>query len=144
MELTGTQRVILRIGVLIAASTILLTCSFVGFIAALSGQVQGFENRVPWYLITAAAVFVTTIVLLEINDADGKTIIISAVVVGGIAFVLVFLAVEGAIFAINNPGTLIFSRLIVYFLAAALVATGVGYWGLRHWREFTANNPESL
>lgn len=144
MELTGTQRVVLRIGALIAACTVLLTASFVGFIAALSGEVHGFDNRVPWYLALAAVVFVVTIVLLELNDAGGKTIIFSALVFGVISFVLFFLGFEGIVFTIQHPDQIFPSKLIIYFFSAALVATGLGYWGLRHWREFTASGPESL
>lgn len=137
MELDGTQQVVLRIGVLIVSCTLLLTSAFVGFIAALSGEVHGFESRLPWYLVGAAVVFVGTIVLLEVNDATGRTIIVSALVVGGFAFVLLFLAVEGFVFTLEHPGAVLDTRLILYFFAAALVATGLGYWGLRHWREFT-------
>lgn len=144
MELDGSQRVILRIGTLIVSCTLLLTAGFIGFIATISGEVGGFESRVPWYLVGAAIVFVATIVLLEVNDATGRTIIVSAIVVSGISFILLFLSVEGLVFTISNPEAVFVSRLILYFFAAALVATGVGYWGLRHWREFTADQRESL
>lgn len=144
MALDGTQQVILRIGLLIVSSTLLLTAAFVGFIAALSGEVHGFESRLPWYLVGAAIVFVATLILLELNDAAGRTIIVSATVVGGLSFVLLFLAVEGAVFTVDHPGAVLDTRLILYFFAAALVATGVGYWGLRHWREFTTAQRESL
>lgn len=145
MELDGTQQVVLRIGLLIVASTLLLTAAFVGFIAALSGHVDDFAPRLPWYLVGAAIVFVGTLVLLELNDASGRTIIVSSTVVGGLSFVLLFLAVEGFVFTVENPSEVIYERkLILYFFAAALVATGVGYWGLRHWREFTTTQRESL
>jgi FtsH-binding integral membrane protein len=139
MELTSTQRVILRIGGVIASCTLLLTASFIGLIAAFSGDIQGFDSRVPWYIVVAAIMFVAVIVLLELNDADGKTIIVSAAFSGVISFILVFFSIEGLIFAFENPSRIFLSRLIMYFFAAALVATGVGYWGLRHWREFTSD-----
>lgn len=142
MELDGTQQVVLRIGALIVSNTLLLTAAFVGFIAALSGEVHGFESRLPWYLVGAAVVFVGTIILLEVNDATGRTIIVSALVVGGFAFVLLFLAVEGFVFTLEHPDAVLDTRLILYFFAAALVATGLGYWGLRHWREFTDGQRE--
>lgn len=145
MKLDGTQQVILRIGALIVSCTLLLTAAFVGFIAALSGEVHGFESRLPWYLVGAAIVFVGTLILLELNESTGRTIIVSSTVVGGLAFVLLFLSVEGVVFTVDHPSTVIYdSRLILYFFAAALVATGVGYWGLRHWREFTDAQRESL
>ncbi len=144
MDLDATQRVLLRIGALIVISTLLLTAGFVGFIAVLQGDVTDFDSRLPWYLLGAAIVFVGTIVLLEVNGADGRTIILSATVVGVLSFILLFLATEGLVFTIDNRSILSDTRLILYFFAAALVATGVGYWGLRHWREFTAEQGESL
>jgi hypothetical protein len=139
MELTSTQRVVIRIGAVISACTLLLTSSFVGFIAAIDGELANFGNRVPWYIVVAAVTFVATIVLLELNDADGKTIIVSATFTGVMSYFLTFFGVEGFLFALENPQEVIVSRLIIYFFAAALVATGLGYWGLRHWREFTVN-----
>lgn len=144
MELGQSQRIALRIGALIVACTILLTGSFVGFLAALAGELQNFDARVPWYLVIGAVVFVGTIILLEINDADGRTIIVTAGVFGTLAFLLVSLGIEGYVYTYYNPDEILDERLILYFLSASLVATGVGYWGLRHWREFTATQPESL
>lgn len=146
MELGQSQRVALRIGGVIVACTILLTGSFVGFLAAIAGELpmQDFNARVPWYLVAGAVVFVGTIILLEINDADGRTIIVTAAVFGTLAFLLVSLGIEGYIYTFENPEDVVVSRLILYFLSASLVAAGVGYWGLRHWREFTAQQPESL
>jgi hypothetical protein len=145
MELDGTQQVVLRIGALIVSCTLLLTAAFVGFIAGLSGEVHGFESRLPWYLVGAAVVFVGTLVLLELNDAGGRTIIVSSLVVGALSFVLLFLGVEGVVFTIDHTATVVYdSRLILYFFSAALVATGVGFWGLRHWREFTGGQRDSL
>jgi FlaA1/EpsC-like NDP-sugar epimerase len=144
MKLEGMRRVVFRTSVLIVSCTLLLTASFIGSIAAVSGDIYGFEARVPWYLVTAAGVFVATIVLLEINEAIGRTIIVTAIFTGVVSFFLISLAVEGVIFTLNNPATVFVSQLILYFFAAALIATGIGYWGLRHWREFTANQRESL
>lgn len=144
MELGQSQRVALRIGALIVACTILLTGSFVGFLAAIAGELQNFDSRVPWYLVVGALVFVGTIILLEINDADGRTIIVTAGVFGTLAFLLVSLGIEGYVYTYYNPDEILDERLILYFLSASLVATGVGYWGLRHWREFAAQQPESL
>lgn len=143
MALSDSQRVIAQVSALIVACTLLLTAGFVGFIAAISGELGGFEARIQWYFAVAALVFVATIVLLELNDAGGATIITSATVVGVLAFLLIFLAAEGVLFTLDNPETVELSRLVV-FASAALVATGIGYWALRHWREFTASGPDSL
>lgn len=142
MELDSRQHVILRIGILICGCTVVLTASFVGIIAAFSGEISGVGGRTPWYVLAAASVFVATIVLLEMNDADGRTIISSSVFAGVASFIAIVFGVEGLIFTVNNPGTVFVSQLLLYFVAAALVATGVGFWGLRHWREFIKPSSE--
>jgi hypothetical protein len=40
------------------------------------------------------------------------------------------------IYAVTDPDEIVASQVLVYFVAAALICTGVGVWGLRHWREF--------
>lgn len=142
MDLDSTQEIILRIGLLIVACTLLITASFIGVIAAFTGEIGEFQNRIPWYMVAAATMFVATIILLELNNADGKTIIVSAIFTGIVSFILVFFGIEGVLYAIANPAAVFDSRLVIYFLSAALVATGFGYWGLRHWREFTPEPPE--
>lgn len=126
------------IGGLIAACTLVLTASFIGVLAFAHGRVDGLPGRVPWYLIVGAAVFVATIVLLEGTGASGAEIIVHSLVIGVVGFVLVTLSVEGAVFTVKHPQAVLVSRLPLYFLAASLAATGIGYWGVKHWREFTA------
>ena len=142
MAPSESQRVIAQVSALIVGCTLLLTAGFVGLIAALSGELGGFESRIQWYVAVAAVVFVATIVLLELNDAGGATIITSATVVALFAFVLGFLGAEGALYTLENPETVEVSRLVI-FASAALVATGIGYWALRHWREFTVGRTGS-
>lgn len=143
MDLGDTSEFFLRIGSIIAVFTLVLTASFVGILAVLSGQMQAYEGRIPWYLVGAALTFVSVIILLEVNKAPGQTIIVTAVVVGAITFLGLFLSVEGFAFAIHNPEIIILEQLGLYFFAAALVATGIGYWGLKHWREFTEERDNS-
>lgn len=133
----------LRVGALILGCTLLLTASFVGILAVFSGDVTTFKSRIPWYLLIGAAVFVGTIVLLEENGAHGRTILATALLTTVLAFILVSLGVEGFIFTLENPDTVFVSQLVLYLLAAGLIGTGVGYWGLNHWREFSATGNEA-
>lgn len=144
MDVSSRQQVIARIAVVIVICTLVLTANFIGIIAAIEGDLSDFADRIPWYLLVAAAVFVATIVLLELNDADGRTIIASALFAGVVSFFLVIFGVEGVIFTVQNPETVFVEQLILYFVAASLVATGVGFWALRHWREFISNPSGSL
>lgn len=126
-----------RVLFVIGFCTVLLTASFVGVLAVLSTEVTGVADRLPWYIVLAAGVFVGTIVLLEESGSDGGTIIVSAILLGGLGFVLVALAVEGFIYAVTYPELVFVSQLVLYLLAAGLIGTGVGYWAVNHWREFS-------
>lgn len=127
-----------RIGV-IGANTLLLTASFVGVLAFVSGAVTDLPARLPWYFVVGAVLFVGTIVVLEEQELPGRTVILTATVVAAVGFLAVVFAVEGVLFAVDRPEALVVSRLLLYFLAAGLVGTGVGYWGLNHWRELSTD-----
>lgn len=141
MASDGTRRkFFLRVLLLMAASTILLTASFIGVLAFLSGEQIATSSRIPWYLVLTATVFVATIILLEEGGADGSTIIISALLFSGLGFALIALAVEGVLFAIEYPDLVFVSQLVLYFFAAGLIGTGIAYWALNHWREFSQSS----
>jgi predicted neutral ceramidase superfamily lipid hydrolase len=126
-----------RLGAIIVASTALLTAVFYGALAFLAPEpIPGLYARVPWYLVVAAALFVGTIVLLERYDAGGRTVLLTAAVTGVTGLVVATLAAEGVRYAVVTP-SLVLSRLLIYLVAAGLAATGIGYWALNHWREFT-------
>ncbi len=134
-----------RVGVLIVACTGLLTASFVGVVAVLRGELTSVGGRVPAYLVVAAVAFVGTVVLLEAYESSGRTIIVTASIMGLLTAVLVPLGVEGLLFAMERPEEVLNSQLFLYLLAAALIGTGLGYWGLNHWREFTGGrSPDQL
>lgn len=138
MASAGSRReFFLRVLLVVGVSTVLLTASFVGVLAVLNGEFETASGRIPWYFVIAAGVFVATIILLEEGGADGSTIIISALLFSSLGFGLVSLAVEGVIFAINYPELVFISQLVLYFFAAGLIGTGIGYWALNHWREFS-------
>lgn len=141
MAKAGSRReFFLRVLLVIGASTLLLTASFIGVLAFLNGEVGATSSRIPWYFVVAAVVFVATIILLEEGGADGSTIIISALLFSGLGFILVSLAVEGVLFAIEYPELVFVSQLVLYFFAAGLIGTGIGYWALNHWREFSESS----
>lgn len=134
----------LRVGGLIVVCTLLLTASFVGVLALLSGDLTNYQTRVPWYLVVGAIVFVGTIVLLEENGARGRPILATAILTAVVMFALVALGVEGLLFTLENPEAVFVSQLVLYFFAAGLIGTGMGYWGLRHWREFSTSGGSGL
>jgi hypothetical protein len=45
------------------------------------------------------------------------------------------LGVEGVLYAWTHPGRVVASHLFVYLLSAAIIASGLGYWGVRNWHD---------
>lgn len=128
---------VLRIVVLIAVSTVFLTASFIGVVSFLSGDITDISTRLPWYLVIGGLSFVGSIILLEAQGSDGRTIIVTALTIMIVMLILTVLAFEGVLFTLEKPGLVFNTQLILYFFSAALVGVGIGYWGLKHWREFT-------
>lgn len=126
-----------RAVIVIGVSTFVLTSAFLGVLSLMTGGVIEVGTRLPFYLVVAGAVFVGTVVLLEEHGAEAEVILMTAVVTGVLALAAVSLGVEGVVFAVNNPERVFVSQLVLYFIAAALIGTGLAYWGINHWREFT-------
>lgn len=133
-----------RIVLLVAVSTVFLTASFVGIVSFLSGDIANVRSRLPWYLVVGGLAFVGSIILLEAQGSDGRTIIVTSFTIMVTMFVLTVLAFEGVLFTLEEPRLVFNTQLILYFFSAALVGVGVGYWGLRHWREFIGQPGQSL
>jgi hypothetical protein len=124
-----------RIGLGVVVSTLALTASFVGLMALLTGDAVGLGSRIPLYVLTMAIAFVLGVVLLELRDRPGRLVLGGATGLSIGVLVLVTLAGEGFVYAAREPTEIVASTLVFYFLAAGLIATGLGYWGARHWRE---------
>lgn len=122
---------------LVVLFTIVLTTNFIGVMALLTGEASGTMARLPWYVFLAAVVFVAVIIVMEAADAAGQLVLRAAVTASVLGFGLIVLAGEGVVFAVEQPSDVFNSRLLLYFLSAAVIATGLGYWALRHWREFS-------
>ena len=125
--------------VLIAASTLLTASAMMGGLALFTGSAAGIGGRVPYYVLAGAAVFTALVVYLEMQIDDGLTIISVSLAVGMVALFLLGLGVEGLYFGYRNPDRML-SNLFVYLLAAGLISTGVIFWAVRHWREFTRSH----
>lgn len=131
-----------RVGAGVVGATLVVTASFVGLLALVTGDVAALGDRLPLYVLAMAVAFVATLLLVEHRRhgpaarATGRDVLATA---GGIAlatFAVVTLSGEGLLYAATNPTTLLASQIVLYFLAGGLVATGLGYWAIQHWREF--------
>lgn len=122
-----------RVGVLVVASTLALTASFVGLVGLASGEAQGVRSRLPIYVTATAVVFVASVVGFEESSRRGQRSLAGAV---GAAAATLFVAGcggEGVLYAMANPGDVMEVQLLGYLLSAALMGTGVGYWAWRNW-----------
>lgn len=124
-----------RLGALVLGSTLTLSASFFGVVALTTARAGGALDRMPYYLLACAAAFVATLVLLEEWRLAAETVIRAAFGVAVAAFLLVGLSVEGSIFVLRYPEAVMSSQLFVYVLSAGMMATGLGFWTARHYRE---------
>ena len=131
---TGT---LLRVVVPILASTLVLTSAFLGALSLLTRSVPDFSARFPYYVLIMALGFVTALFLLERPRIDGSQVLMATVGLTVTVFVLVTLAGEGLAYALEYPSAVFQSDFILYLLAAGLIGSGLAYWTIRHWREFT-------
>ena len=125
----------------VLASTLLLTVAFVGVLALVSGGNDGVAGRLPVYVLAMAVAFVGAVVAIEgglgqRSRVAGGRVVLTAGAVALAVLVAVGLSGEGVVYALRNPDGVVASEVFLYFLAAGLIGTGLGYWGLHHWREF--------
>lgn len=132
---SASDRQWLRASAVILGFTAVLTADFVGILALIERSDPDVASRVPLYTLAMAGAFVATIYSFARYGADARTVLLSATGFGVTAFVFVGLAVEGVVFALASPGRVFGSQLVIYFLAAGLMGTGVGYWLVAYWRD---------
>ncbi|MFW6437298.1 MAG: hypothetical protein ACOCYZ_06665 [Halococcoides sp.] len=120
----------------VLASSLVLTACFLGIVALLEGQIGTLQSRLPFYVLGAAVVFTVAMFALEDPTDHGVPIVTTTAALSVLGFVLLTFAAEGIYYTIYNPGKVFTANLIVYFLAAGLICTALGYWALHHWREF--------
>lgn len=121
----------------IVGSTLVLTAAFLGALALLTGSIDGFSDRFPYYVVLMAIGFVTALFVLERPRIEGSQVLMATIGVTVTVFVTVTLAGEGITYAIKSPGAVFQPDIILYLLAAGLIGSGLAYWTISHWREFT-------
>ncbi|AEN07274.1 hypothetical protein Halar_3701 [halophilic archaeon DL31] len=127
----------LRVAGVVIVSTVVLTAVFLGVLAVVTGKAPGLGGRVPVYMLLMAVAFVISVVGLIRCDVGGGVVLSAATGAGVLTFCIGLLAGEGVVFTVREPSAVFGSELVVYFLAAALIGTGLSYWTVNYWREFT-------
>lgn len=121
---------------LVVSSTLAVTVAFIGVLALITGGTDGLGERFPFYVVAATIAFTALVVTLERYLDEGHQILLTAALLSATAGLLFMLDVEGIVYASSNPNELVASRLLLYFLAAGCLCTGLVYWGVHHWREY--------
>lgn len=134
-QFRSNRPVLVRVGWLVAASTLVLTFAFFGLLAFASTEPSGIGGRVPYYVFGAAVTFAAALIGLDRRARDGKNLLVVAAAFAFVAFVFVTLGIEGIAYAFRRPSEALAVQKVLYVIAAALVSTGLGYWGINHWRE---------
>jgi len=122
-------------GPLLGVWTALLTATFLGVVALVSGAATGLVARFPLYVLGGAVIFVAVLLVLDHSRHRAKTVLFRAVAGTAGGFVLSALAAEGVVYTLTSPGSVVASHLFVYLLSAALVASGLWYWTVRNWND---------
>jgi len=135
------RSVVHRAVVGVVGFSVLLTASFVGLLAFISGASLDVGSRLPFYVLAMSVAFVVGLFLLDDDYRDGLSVLAVVTALSVVTFVLVGLAVEGVVYTSLHPNQVLTSQLLVYFAAAGIICTGVGVWALNHWREFVTPNP---
>lgn len=124
-----------RVGALVCGCTLVLTASFLGLVSLTTGTATDIGARLPYYVLVMALAFVAGVVGLDTRRREGRRLLVAAVGLALGVFAIASLGTEGVVYALQSPERVVASQLLVYFLAAGLVGTGVAYWALQYWRE---------
>lgn len=126
-----------RVGGLILGCTGILTLAFFGIVAFITGETPGIASRIPFYVLGMAAVFVTGIIVMEqhARRREAQRVLWAATTISIMGFFFLALAGEGLLYAARNPDTALASERVLYVIAAGLIGTGIGYWGVRNWKD---------
>lgn len=130
-----SRNTLLRAGLFVIVSTLALTASFLGVVGLFTGDVTGWNLRLPFYVLAMALTFVGAIVTFEEALQEAELILEFAVGVAAVSFLLVTFGGEGVAYLVQNPQQVVASHLLFYILAAGLIAAGVVYWTFNHWSD---------
>jgi len=142
LQRTVDRGVLARTGALVGVCTVALTAAFVGIAAIVTGDAVGVISRLQFYILAGAVAFVSGLLVLEESRHRGRTVLVGATATGIAGFLLIGLGSEGVLYALAEPATVLSSSLFVYLVAAALIASGVGYWSVRNWRLVDRRMPD--
>ncbi|MFC7197108.1 hypothetical protein ACFQL4_24765 [Halosimplex aquaticum] len=88
-------------------------------------------------MLAGSVGFVAALLAAEHSEYYGREALVTATCVGIVGFVMIGLGTEGVVYGLTNPDAVVASHLSAYLLSAAMIASGLGYWTVRNWRDVT-------
>ena len=123
-------------GVQVIFFTLVFTLAAVGLVGLINGQNTGSDERLGFYVLFSSVVFIVTIYSIEKtkrkNAMDIMKVVIAITIFG---FVLVSLSGEGLVRIVQGTGYTL--QTYLYLVTGGLLCSGVGWWVIRHWKEYT-------
>jgi hypothetical protein len=119
----------------IGLCTALLTACFLGMVGLVSGAAGGLVARLPLYVLGGSVSFVGVMLVVDHSYEDGPVVLARAAGAALTTFVVALLGAEGVVYAVAQPESVVASHLFVYLLSAAIIASGLGYWGVQNWAD---------
>ncbi len=139
-----SREVVVQAALFVVVCTLALTASFLGLVGLVTAAVDGISNRFPFYVLAMAIAFVGSILTLEGEFDSGRDVLEVAALVAVVTCIVVTLSGEGVAYSLQRPDEVFSSQFVFYFLAAGLMGTGLGYWGLHHWEEYVSSRSGGL
>jgi hypothetical protein len=135
LKLIGRNR-LGKDGFQVALFTLIFALATVGLIGLFNGENVGNEQRLGVYVLFSSVLFIITIYYIEkMGKRNAFEVIKVVMAITILGFVLASLSGEGLVRVIR--GTEYTLQMYLYLITGGLVCSGVGYWAIRHWKEYT-------
>ncbi len=135
LKLIGRSR-LGKLGFQVTLFTLIFALATVGLIGLVNGENVGSEQRLGVYVLFSSVLFITTIYSIEKTGRRNAFEVIKVVMaITILGFVLASLSGEGLVRVMQ--GTEYTLQIYLYLITGGLVCSGVGYWAIRHWKEYT-------
>ena len=125
-----------KLGFQIGLFTVIFALAAVGLVELVEGRAMGSDQRLGFYVLFSSILFIFTIYSIEkAKRRDGFDVMKVVIAITIVGFIIASLSGEGLIRVVQGAGYT--SQTYVYLITGGLVFSGVSYWAIRHWKEYT-------
>lgn len=134
LKLIGGSR-LGKVGFQVVLFTLVFALTIVGLIGLVNGENVGSDQRLGIYVLFSSILFISTIYHIEKTGKRNAFEVIKVVIaITILGFVLASLSGEGLVRVMR--GTEYTLQIYLYLVTGGLVCSGIGYWAIRHWKEY--------